>query len=194
MLASGSAVRRQLLENAGVPHTVDPASVDEVSVRDSLLAEDVGHGAIAETLAELKAQEVSARHGGALVLGADQVLSCAGKLFEKPPCVDKVEAHLAALMGKPHALCTSAVVVRDGDVLWHHNSSATLHMRKLSDTFLASYVASVGAAVCASVGAYQLEGLGAQLFDSIEGDHFDILGLPLLPLLAFLRNEGVIEA
>ncbi len=192
VLASASAVRTRLLTNAGVPHVVDPAHVDEASVRDALLAEGAEHFAIAETLGELKAQRISQKRPGDMVLGADQVLSCNGVLFEKPADLDHVRAHLKALMGKAHTLHTSASVVRDGNVLWHQNASATLHMRNLSDDFIDAYVETVGEAACASVGAYELEGLGAQLFSRIDGDFFVILGLPMLPLLEFLRNNNVV--
>lgn len=193
VLASASAVRTRLLTSAGVPHIVDPAHVDEARVRDALLAEKAPHYAIAETLAELKAQRISADRSGAMVLGADQILSCENLLFEKPAGKDHVREHLTALMGKPHSLHTSACAVRDGRVIWHCSTQAVLHMRTLSDTFIAHYVDTVGDAVCQSVGAYQLEGLGAQLFSRIEGDFFDILGLPLLPLLAFLRDNNMLE-
>jgi len=193
VLASASAVRTRLLTSAGVPHLVDPAHVDEASVRDALLAENTPHFAIAETLAELKAQKISRERDGALVLGADQVLSCAGVLFEKPVGLEGVREHLEALMGKPHTLHTSACVVRDGTVLWHANTEAVLHMRTLSPGFVSGYIEDVGEAVCQSVGAYQLEGLGAQLFSRVEGDFFDILGLPLLPLLEFLQTNGILD-
>lgn len=193
VLASGSAVRTRLLTSAGVAHLVDPADVDEARLRDALLAEQAPHFSIAEALAELKAQTVSKRRPDSLVLGADQVLSCDGALFEKPTGLEGVRAHLEALMGKPHTLHTSACVVRDGGVLWHANTEAVLHMRTLSEGFVSRYIESVGEAVCQSVGAYQLEGRGAQLFSRIEGDFFDILGLPLLPLLEFLRENGILE-
>ena len=193
VLASASAVRTRLLTNAGVPHLVDPAHVDEVSVRDTLLAEGADHSAIAETLGELKAQRISQKWPGEIVLGADQVLSCNGVLFEKPADLDRVRAHLKALMGKSHILHTSASVVRDGTVLWHQNASSTLHMRTLSDKFIDAYVETVGDAAFASVGAYELEGLGPQLFSRIDGDFFVILGLPMLPLMEFLRNNGVVK-
>jgi septum formation protein len=193
VLASASAVRTRLLTSAGVAHRVDPAHVDEASVREALLAEQAPHSAIAETLAELKAQKISRDHDSALVLGADQVLSCAGALFEKPVGPEGVREHLRALMGKPHTLHTSACIVRDGTVMWHANTDAVLHMRTLSEAFVSRYIEAVGEAVCQSVGAYQLEGMGAQLFSRIEGDFFDILGLPLLPLLEFLRDNGMLE-
>lgn len=192
VLASASAVRTRLLTSAGVVHIVDPAHVDEGAVRDAMLGENAPHFAIAEALAELKAQRISQKRDGEMVLGSDQVLSCDGVLFEKPPRVGDVRAHLGALMGKAHSLHTSACVVRDGAVLWHETTEAVLHMRTLSDAFIEDYVDQVGEDACQSVGAYQLEGLGSQLFSRIDGSFFDILGLPLLPLLAFLRNNDML--
>lgn len=193
VLASASAVRTRLLTSAGVAHIVDPAHVDEGGVRDAMLGEDAAHFAIAEALGELKAQKISLQRGGEIVLGSDQTLSCDGVLFEKPPSAGHVRAHLEALMGKTHSLHTSACIVRDGTVLWHVTTEAVLHMRRLSDDFIDDYVDQVGEAVCQSVGAYQLEGLGSQLFSRIDGSFFDILGLPLLPLLEFLRNNDMLQ-
>lgn len=193
VLASASAVRTRLLTSAGVTHIVDPAHVDEGAVRDAMLSEDAPHFAIAEALAELKAQRISQKREGEIVLGSDQVLSCDGVLFEKPPGAEHVRAHLEALMGKAHSLHTSACVVRDGSVLWHETTEAVLHMRTLSDGFIRDYVDQVGEAVCQSVGAYHLEGRGSQLFSTIDGNFFDILGLPLLPLLEFLRNNDMLQ-
>jgi len=192
-LASASAVRTRLLTSAGVTHIVDPADVDEGAVRDAMLSEQAPHFLIAEALAELKAQRISQTREGALVLGADQVLSCDGILFEKPPAAGHVRAHLEALMGKAHSLHTSACIVCDGAVVWHETTEAVLHMRTLGDRFIDDYVNQVGEEVCQSVGAYQLEGLGSQLFSRIEGNFFDILGLPLLPLLEFLRNNDMLR-
>lgn len=192
VLASGSAVRTRLLTAAGIPHTVDPANVDEADVRDRLLAGDASHAVIAETLAELKAQRVADRHPDAIVLGADQVLSCDGALFEKPDGLDGVRAHLNALSGREHTLIASVCAVSGGDVLWHHSGFANLRMRTFSEAFIERYVAEVGEAACESVGAYQMEGLGIHLFTDIEGDFFDILGLPMLPLLAFLRDQEAV--
>jgi septum formation protein len=194
ILASGSAVRARLLAAAGVPHTIEPAHVDEASVRDSLLAEGAPHFAVAETLAELKAQQVAQRHAEAIVIGADQVLSCNGRLFEKPVGTEGVRAHMMALSGRPHTLHTGVCALRDGAVLWYHNATAVLRMRTLSDRFIEEYVAAVGDAACESVGGYQIEGMGIQLFSRIEGDFFDILGLSMLPLLDFLRANKVVAA
>ena len=193
VLASASAVRTRLLTSAGVPHIVDPAHIDEASVRDKMLAADAAHSAIAEALAELKAQKMSQNHADVIVLGADQVLSCDGVLFEKPADIVGVRAHLNTLMGKEHTLFTSVCAVRDGEVIWNVNTAAVLRMRPLSDEFVDQYVNTVGEAACQSVGAYLLEGLGIQLFSRIEGDFFTILGLPMVPLLEFLRDNNVIE-
>ena len=193
VLASGSEVRTRLLTSAGVPHIVDPSDVDEASVRDKMLVENATHVSIAEALAKLKAHRVSAKHEGCIVIGADQVLSCDGALFEKPADLDGVRAHLKRLMGKEHTLHASVCAVLDGDVIWHVNADAVLHMRELSDSFMDYYIETVGEAACQSVGAYLLEGLGIQLFSSIDDDFFTILGLPMLPLLEFLRSNNVIE-
>ena len=192
VLASGSATRRIMLENAGVPLVVDTAPVDEAAVKDAMRAETDNAARVAEVLAELKATRVSARHPGALVVGADQMLECERRWFDKPADREAARAQLLALRDKSHRLVSSVVVVRDGRRLWHHTDSARLDMRRFSDHFLDQYLDRAGAAVLSSVGAYQLEGLGAQLFRAVEGDHFTILGLPLLPLLDFLRENGVL--
>lgn len=193
VLASQSRSRNSMLTAAGVAFACDPAGVDEAEVKRALLAEGATAAAIAETLAELKAQQVSRRHDGALVIGSDQVLDCNGILFEKP--VDRTHArgHLQALRGKTHQLYASVCVVRDGEYLWHANDSADLMMRALSDAFIETYLDMVGGDALLSVGAYQLEGRGAQLFTRVSGDFFTILGLPLLPLLDFLRTQGVLQ-
>ena len=192
ILASGSSSRRSLLTSAGVAFTVEVANVDEDEVKLALKAEGATAAQTAETLAELKAQRVSRRHAGALVIGADQMLDCNGVWFDKPEDLDHAAAHLAALGGKDHRLLSAVCVVRDGERLWHHNEISTLTMRPLSADFIQDYLAAVGDEALKSVGAYQLEGRGAQLFAKIKGDYFSILGLPLLPLLGFLRVHRVV--
>lgn len=194
ILASASASRARLLQAAGVPHRVEPAHVDEAEVKRSLVAQEAPSGTIAETLAELKAQQVSQRHDGALVIGADQVLDCNGHLFDKPADLEHARAHLMALRGRRHTLMTAVCVVRDGAVIWHFNDRAHLDMRSMSDAFIEWYIDKMGKRICDSVGAYQLESVGAQLFSRVEGDFFSILGLPLLPLLDLLRNHGVVPS
>lgn len=189
VLASASAARARLLAAAGLTVHCEAARIDEEGVKAALKAEGATAAQVAETLAELKAQRVARRHVGALVIGADQMLSCNDVWFDKPPDRDHAAAQLRALAGKTHTLWTGVCVVRDGTRLWHYNAKAQLTMRALSDDFIAAYLDATGPAVTASVGAYQLEGLGAQLFAKVEGDFFTILGLPLLPLLDFLRQN-----
>ncbi len=194
VLASGSATRAALLTAAGLRFTAQAAAVDEGAVKESLQAEGATPAQTAETLAELKAQRVAAGHPGALVIGADQMLSCNALWFDKPPDRDHAAAQLRALSGKTHELSTAVCVVRDSGRLWHHNAVARLTMRPLSDAFINAYLDAAGPQVQASVGAYQLEGKGAQLFARVEGDFFTVLGLPLLPLLDFLRANGVLRS
>ncbi|WP_096702572.1 Maf family protein [Magnetospirillum sp. 15-1] len=190
ILASGSHTRARMLEEAGIAFTVEVAAVDEQAVKDSLAAETRNPARVAEVLAELKAVRVSTRRPGALVIGADQMLDCDGAWFDKPADRDAARAQLLALRHKTHRLTSSVVAVRDGRRVWHHTESAKLTMRNFSEGFLDRYLEQAGAAVLSSVGAYQLEGLGAQLFLQVEGDFFTILGLPLLALMDFLRENG----
>ena len=192
ILASASRSRATVLRQAGLTAQSEPAQVDEAEVKAGLKAEGASARQIAETLAELKAQKVSRRWPGAVVVGADQILECENVWFDKPIDLDQAAGHLRSLSGKTHRLISAICVVRDGVRLWHHIAEAHLTMRPLSEGFIADYLAAVGPAALTSVGAYQLEGLGAQLFTRVEGDYFTILGLPLLPLMDFLRNHGVI--
>lgn len=192
VLASASRTRAALLQNAGIACLAEAATIDEDELKLSLRREGVSAAKAAETLAELKAVKVSRRHPDALVIGADQLLECGREWFDKPADLGRARTHLAALRGKSHDLISAVVVVREGTRLWHHVDRARLHMRAFSDAFLDEYLSKAGTAACESVGAYQLEGLGAQLFSRVEGDYFTVLGLPLLPLLDFLRNHGVV--
>ena len=192
ILASSSAPRRAILENAGLRFAVEAARVDEEQARASLEAEGATTAQMAETLAELKARKVARRHPAALVIGADQMLDCAGRRFDKPKDRAEAKRHLQAFSGKRHSLISAACVVRDDARIWHLTARAELTVRPLDEPFIDSYLAAVGPHAMASVGAYQLEGLGAQLFSRIDGDYFTILGLPLLPLLDFLRAHRVL--
>jgi septum formation protein len=194
VLASASTARARLLAEAGLAVRCQAAAVDEEGMKAALKAEGATPAQVAETLAELKAQRVASKYPGALVIGADQMLSCNEVWFDKPPDRDHAAAQLRALSGKTHTLWTTVCVVRNGSRMWHHNAAARLTMRTLSDAFIEAYLAAVGPAVTASVGAYHLEGLGAQLFAKVEGDFFTILGLPLLPLLDFLRSNKALPA
>ncbi|HWA41988.1 MAG TPA: Maf family nucleotide pyrophosphatase [Hypericibacter adhaerens] len=194
LLASASPTRRRMLEQAGLVFAAEAAPVDEEEAKRSLESEGADAAALAEALAELKARAVSRRHPGRFVIGADQVLDCEGRRFDKPPDAAAARAQLMALRGKTHELISAAVVVRDGERLWHHTARARLTMRPFSPAFLDEYLARGLPDILGSVGAYRLEGLGAQLFSRIEGDYFTILGLPLLPLLDFLRPHGLVPA
>lgn len=193
ILASGSAARKQMLEAAGLAFEVDVPRVDEEAAKASLRAEGMKSRDQADALAELKALSVSRRRPG-FVIGADQMLAVEGETFDKPKDRAEARAHLQHLRGLTHELMTAAVVAREGAVIWRHIETPRLRMRAFSDAFLDDYLDRVGDAALHSVGAYQLEGLGAQLFERVDGDYFAVLGLPLLPLLAFLREHGMARA
>lgn len=194
VLASASRARAAMLEQAGVTVIRNPAAVDEEDMKLSCRAAGLTPDEVAEALAELKARRVSPRHPGRLVLGADQMLECEGQWFDKPVSREVARDQLAALRGRRHRLISAAVILKDGERLWHHIDRADLTMRLFTDAFLDRYLDAAGEDVLHSVGAYQLEGLGAQLFRRVEGDYFTILGLPLLPVLDFLRVQGVLQA
>ena len=192
VLASASSARRMLLENAGVSALAEPARIDEEAVKEALAAEGASARDVADALAELKALKIAERHPQAFVIGADQTLDCAGRWFDKPVGRDGARAHLAALSGRVHSLQSAVCVARGGVVLWRHVGIARLTMRRLEPGYIERYLDLAGDAVLESVGAYRLEGLGAQLFEAVEGDYFTVLGLPLLPLLDFLRRHGAL--
>ena len=194
ILASGSQSRRQLLASAGVTFEVVPANVDERALRDAAIARDRGTspGALALMLAQAKAQEVAARRPDCIVIGADQMLALGPRLFEKPRDMAEARAHLLAMRGQTHQLHGGIAVIAPGRPLWTHEVVSHMSMRAFTPAFLEHYLVTAGAQICQSVGAYQLEGLGIQLFDRIEGDYFAILGLALSPLLAHLRALGAL--
>jgi septum formation protein len=191
ILASQSQVRQTLLANAGLSFEAKPAAIDERAIQKN--SGLVAAGEIAAHLAREKARFVSLQSPGRYVIGADQTLECDGRLFNKPAGRAGAIEHLHALAGRTHALHAAIAVARDGKPLFEDVSIARLTMRELSDGAIEAYLDAAGDAVTASVGAYQLEGLGVHLFSRIEGDHFTILGLPLLPLLAFLRNQRLLS-
>jgi septum formation protein len=189
VLASASPARASLLENAGFRVTRVPATIDEAEVKAAFRRERADAASCALALATAKAERVSRRHSAAFVIGADQLLVCEEVWFDKPSDLGQARAQLKALRGRTHELVTAVVVFRGGQDLWHHVARPRLTMRSFSDTFLDEYLAAAGPDVLGSVGAYQLEKLGVHLFARVEGDWFSILGLPLLPLLDFLRAQ-----
>ncbi|TIM26504.1 MAG: Maf-like protein [Mesorhizobium sp.] len=193
ILASGSPFRKALLVHAGVPVEAVPAEVDERALEAPLQGSGASPEDVALVLAEAKATEVSERKPGALVLGCDQTLSLGDEVFHKPADMEAARRHLLALSGKTHQLNSAVVLARDGAVLWRHVGVASLTMRKLDPAFIGRHLARVGAKALSSVGAYQIEGEGIQLFERVEGDYFTIVGLPLLPVLAKLREFGAID-
>jgi nucleoside triphosphate pyrophosphatase len=188
VLASKSASRHAILRDAGVPVAVEPADIDERAIEQCSTTQDAG--GVAALLAREKARTVAVRRPGRLVLGADQTLALGERRFSKPADRAGARRQLAALRGQTHELHSALALARGSSVLFEHREVARLTMRSFSDQFLEAYLDAAGAAVTASVGAYQLEKVGIQLFERIDGDHFTILGLPLLPLLEFLRSAG----
>ncbi len=190
ILASASQGRARLLQGARVPFTIQAAHVDEDQIKAELAGE--GADAIAARLAEEKARAIAGDHNDALIIGADQILECEGRLFDKPKDRAAAENHLRDLRGRNHRLVTAAAVVLGSDLLWQTVAETRLTMRDVSDEFIDAYLDSVGDDALASVGAYRLEDMGAQLFSKIDGDYFTILGLPLLELLELLRGQGIL--
>jgi septum formation protein len=193
ILASGSASRKALLTAAGIAFTADPADLDEDALMAGLRAQGADAATVASQLAKQKAVLVSRRHPGRVVLGGDSVIAFDGEHLSKCATLKAARALLARLAGHTHLLVSAAALARDGAVLWTHASPCQMTMRTLSSQFLDDYLAAEGPAILSSVGCYHYEGRGAQLFDIVDGDYFSVLGLPLLPVLAQLRKEGVIS-
>lgn len=193
ILASQSLSRRALLEGAGLEFETMPAAVDESTIKESARAEGVSPGDTAILLADAKAARIARRHPEATIIGADQLLVCDGEWFDKPEDLASARNHLHKLRNRAHELVTAVVVWRNGQRAWHHLSTPRLAMRDFSEAFLDDYLAREGGFVTQSVGAYRLEGMGIQLMRDIRGEHTAILGLPLLPLLAYLRDTGIIK-
>ena len=192
VLASGSSTRRVMLERAGLTVIIDPPNVDEGAVKQDCRARGLNAGDTAMELAIAKAGQIAPRHPGRIVLGADQMLECEGEWFDKPADRPAAARQIARLSGRTHTLFSAVAAMRDGTVIWRGLERAELSVRTLSAGFIESYLDRIGDAVLSSVGGYQVEGLGIQLFDAIRGDHSTILGMPLIPLLGFLRGEGAI--
>ena len=192
ILASGSAIRRQLLEAAGVQFLVQPADVDERAIQMSY--DGLDPAGVAVKLARAKAEAVSLGHPKALVIGADQVLARGTSIFNKPADMAQAREHLRRLQGQTHHLYSAIAVALGGSVIWDRCDTAQMTMRTFSDGFLDDYLLRAGERICDCVGAYEYERLGLQLFERIEGDYFTILGLPMMPLLAELRARGGIPS
>lgn len=192
ILASGSEARAKMLANAGVVFELDPASVDEAAVKSAMKISGANCAEAAEALAATKAQQVSRRHPGSLVIGADQMLLFDDAWLDKPASIADARRQLKKLRGSKHELVSAVCVVNDGIVIWHHVDRARMTVRPFSEAFLEQYLEKMGEGIFATVGGYAVEGIGAQLFSGIEGDYFTILGMPLLPLLDFLRGHGVL--
>jgi septum formation protein len=193
ILASGSRFRKAMLEAAGVDIDVIPATIDERAVEKTLAGTGASPEDVAQVLAEAKAIDVSEKNPGRLVLGCDQTLSLGDDLFHKPADMEEARRTLLKLSGRTHQLNSAAVLARNGETLWRDVGIARMTMRRLEPAFIGRHLARVGPMALNSVGAYQIEGEGVQLFDKIEGDHFTIVGLPLLPLLKDLRDLGAID-
>jgi len=193
VLASKSAARAQILRGAGVTFDIASAGVDEAPIKAEALAKGQPPRRVAETLAEAKAVAAS-RGSPDLVIGADQTLEFEGRLFDKPDSLDQARADLIRLRGRPHQLHSAVALAQDGRVIWRDVQSVTLTMRAFSDAFLDDYLARNAALATACVGGYALEGEGVQLFSSVDGDYFAVLGLPILPLLMELRRLDVVSA
>ena len=194
VLASTSPTRRTMLENAGVNVVAVAPRVDEDEIKASMTAEGASGEALAEVLAERKALYVSRQRPQDLVIGADQILDCDGVIYSKPADLAAAKDQLLALKGKTHKLISCVCVVRGEQRLWHHLDHALLAMRDFSTLFLDAYLDAVGQTALDGPGSYRIEGYGAQLFSRVTGDHFTILGLPLLPLLDYLRIQGVLTS
>jgi septum formation protein len=194
LLASSSEIRLQMLRAAGVSVTVRPARIDEEAIRAALESEGATPRDLADTLAEMKARKIAEKEPTAHVLGCDQVLELKGQVFAKPASPEDARAQLLALRGKTHRLLSAAVLYHDGRPVWRHVGEARLTMRDLSDSYLDDYLARNWDSIRHAVGCYKLEEEGVRLFSAIEGDHFTILGLPLIPLLSYLGQKGIIPA
>jgi len=190
ILASASAIRRTMLEQAGVPHSVTPAQIDEGAVKERLREPRM----IALELARAKATAVSRQHPREWAIGSDSVVSVDGRLFDKPR--DRAEAaeHLRFFSGKTMVLMSAVALARDGELEWNHVETARLAVREMSEAFIEGYLEAEWPEVGATVGVFRLEGRGVQLFESIDGDHFTVLGMPLIPLLGALRERELLPA
>lgn len=195
ILASQSASRRTMLDKADVPFSVIAAHIDESAIRASLHAEGTSPRDIADALAEAKAMRVGNKRPEAMVLGSDQILETEnGEMLSKPQTPEDAIRQLETLSGKPHRLWSAAVIVEGGRPIWRHVEKAVMHVRPLGSAFVRNYVDKHWESIGYTVGCYEIEGAGAQLFSHIEGNHFAVLGMPLIPLLGFLRERELMPS
>lgn len=194
ILASKSASRRAMLDAAGIAYDVAAADVDEAAIKAALLVEGQGSRNIADALAELKALKVSRALPAALVIGSDSLVSVGGELFDKPENRAAAADHLTRFSGSEMVLTSAVVVAEAGRIMWRHVEQAKLQVRPLSTAFITAYLDAEWPAISGCVGCFRIEGPGVQLFTAITGDHFTVLGMPLLPLLGYLRANGVIPS
>ncbi|OBZ93603.1 septum formation inhibitor Maf [Pararhizobium polonicum] len=194
VLASASPFRRMLLENAGIRFQARAADIDERAIESRIESQGSSPQEVALILAEAKARDVATAFPGDIIIGSDQTMSLGARVYHKPKDMDEARDHLLSLSGQVHQLNSAIVLIQGNEVLWKHVSSARMSVRVLSPEFIDGHLRRVGEKALLSVGAYQLEGEGIQLFETIEGDYFTILGLPMLPLLAKLRDLQVIDA
>jgi septum formation protein len=190
ILASASEIRAQMLRNAGLAIEVVPARIDEESIRKSLQVENASPHSIADVLAEAKARKISEKHPAALVIGSDQILELDGQIFSKPETPEEARAQLNAMRGRTHKLLSTAVICQNGQPLWRHTGHVRLTMRDFSPAYLESYLARNWSEIRLTVGCYKLEAEGVRLFSRIEGDYFNVLGLPLIEVLTWLGIRG----
>ena len=193
ILASKSTARQQILENAAVPFRWIDANIDETDIKEKSLDLGKRPETIAHELAKAKAQLISNRYLNALVIGCDQLLCLNSKIYDKPTCLIDAATHLKSFRNYTHKLIASVVIMKAGELIWSYTDEANMHVHELSDEFIETYLKIEGEKVLTSVGAYRLEGMGTQIFERIDGDYFTILGLPLLPLLEELRNQGILN-
>jgi septum formation protein len=191
ILASASTIRAQMLDAAGVPYEIEPAHIDEAAVK---VAHDGDAASLAAALASAKAEAVSTLHPDDWVIGSDSLIAIGGRSFNKPRDRDEAAEHLRLFSGQPMVLTSAAAIARGGEIDWSYAESATLHVRTLSNAFIDSYLDAEWPEVGYCVGVFRMEGRGVQLFERVDGSHFTILGMPLLPLLGALRTRGLIPA
>ncbi len=193
ILSSGSKTRQQMLRNAGVPFEVYVPKVDETAIKQSLIEEKVAARDIADALADAKANSASFMYPNRMILAADQILVFKEKILSKAQTRDEAKETLMLLSGGTHSLVSAAVVYDQGQPVWRQVATAEMKVRPLTDPFIDWYLDTLGNDAFWSVGAYQLEGIGAQLFDQVDGDYFTVLGLPLIPVLDFLRRRNILK-